>query len=90
MTARTSGFGYAFKKYRIEHLQFLHRCIDYLIEPKAELVEAGLSCNTDDGQRFLIHLQAAYYVADMLEAEDLLCVKRSNQTSKPYHLCKAN
>lgn len=48
----------------------------------------GPLCKTMDKKSLLLHKMVASCVADMLESEDQLSVKRGNQKAMSWHMCK--
>lgn len=60
--------------------------INYVMKPLAKCAEEGLSCTTNDNRFLLFQSMIASHIPDIPEAEDLLIIKRGNQTTMPCHM----
>lgn len=70
---------------RIFYLKSLHNGLEFFLGNAKQYTLAGLECETSDHQRFLLPLMKTYYIADILECEELPSVKRRRRSSSPSH-----
>lgn len=66
----------------------LHQRIYYVMALLADCALNGFQYINRDVRTLLLHLEIASYVVDLLEAENLLSLKRENRIALPCHVCK--
>ena len=72
---------------KVNRLLALHETVEFCLEEVSKLAEVGVVCETRDKCRVRMHFLLASYVSDIPEAEDLLGLKRGNQTPSPCYQC---
>lgn len=66
---------------RILLLEKLHFCIDDVLKPLADAALVRIRVQTSNLKRFQMHIVTGSYVCDNPDSEDLLEVRRGNQTN---------
>lgn len=75
---------------RVDFIRALHHAIEFVLEPLGCDALRGASVKTADEKRLRLHFVLSSYVSDTPEAEDLLGVKRGNNTESPCHRCNVS